>query len=48
MEIGRLAPVILDVADDSDRSFAALTRYDVLLVNAVRDGSTWWRRKVRS
>ena len=31
-------PVILDVADDSDRSFAALTRYDVLLVNAVRDG----------
>jgi trehalose 6-phosphate synthase len=31
-------PVILDVADDPDRSFAALTRYDVLLVNAVRDG----------
>ena len=25
-------PVVLDVADDSDRSFAALTRYDVLLV----------------
>jgi trehalose 6-phosphate synthase len=31
-------PIILDVADDPDRSFAALTRYDVLLVNAVRDG----------
>jgi len=31
-------PVILDVADDSDRSFAALTRYDVLLVNPLRDG----------
>ena len=26
------------MADDPDRSFAALTRYDVLLVNAVRDG----------
>jgi trehalose 6-phosphate synthase len=31
-------PIILDVADDPDRSFAALTLYDVLLVNAVRDG----------
>jgi trehalose 6-phosphate synthase len=31
-------PIILDVADNPDRSFAALTRYDVLLVNAVRDG----------
>jgi trehalose 6-phosphate synthase len=31
-------PIVLDVADDPDRSFAALTRYDVLLVNAVRDG----------
>jgi trehalose 6-phosphate synthase len=31
-------PIILDVADDTDRSFAALTRYDVLLVNALRDG----------
>ena len=31
-------PVILDVADDPDRSVAALTRYDVLLVNPVRDG----------
>jgi trehalose 6-phosphate synthase len=31
-------PIILDVADDPDRSFAALTRYDVLLVNPVRDG----------
>jgi trehalose 6-phosphate synthase len=35
---GDWCPVILDVADDPDRSFAALTRYDVLLVNAVRDG----------
>ena len=26
------------MADDPDRSFAALTRYDVLLVNPVRDG----------
>ncbi|MGH9090405.1 MAG: alpha,alpha-trehalose-phosphate synthase (UDP-forming) [Acidimicrobiales bacterium] len=31
-------PVVLDVADDRDRSVAALTRYDVLLVNPVRDG----------
>ena len=31
-------PVILDVADDRARSIAALTRYDVLLVNPVRDG----------
>jgi trehalose 6-phosphate synthase len=31
-------PVVLDVADDPERSFAALTRYDVLLVNPVRDG----------
>lgn len=31
-------PVVLDVADDADRSFAALTRYDVLLVNPLRDG----------
>ncbi len=31
-------PVVLDVADDPDRSFAALTLYDVLLVNPVRDG----------
>ncbi|HXQ74849.1 MAG TPA: trehalose-6-phosphate synthase [Acidimicrobiales bacterium] len=31
-------PIVLDVADDPDRSFAALTRYDVLLVNPVRDG----------
>jgi trehalose 6-phosphate synthase len=31
-------PIVLDVADNPDRSFAALTRYDVLLVNAVRDG----------
>ena len=31
-------PVILDVADDRDRSMAALSAYDVLLVNPVRDG----------
>ncbi len=31
-------PIILDVADNPDRSVAALTRYDVLLVNPVRDG----------
>ena len=31
-------PIVLDVADDRDRSVAALTRYDVLLVNPVRDG----------
>jgi trehalose 6-phosphate synthase len=31
-------PVILDIADDADRSFAALTQADVLLVNPVRDG----------
>jgi trehalose 6-phosphate synthase len=31
-------PVILSVADDRARSMAALTAYDVLLVNPVRDG----------
>jgi trehalose 6-phosphate synthase len=31
-------PVQLDMADDPDRSFAALMRYDVLLVNPLRDG----------
>ncbi|MGH9082948.1 MAG: alpha,alpha-trehalose-phosphate synthase (UDP-forming) [Acidimicrobiales bacterium] len=31
-------PIVLDVADDHDRSMAALSRYDVLLVNPVRDG----------
>ena len=31
-------PVLLDVADDRNRSVAALRRYDVLLVNPVRDG----------
>ncbi len=35
---GDWTPVVLDVADDLDRSMAALTRYDVLLVNPVRDG----------
>jgi trehalose 6-phosphate synthase len=32
------APIVLDVADDSGRSIAALMRYDVLLVNPMRDG----------
>ena len=32
------APIILDVADDPGRSIAALMRYDVLLVNPLRDG----------
>ena len=31
-------PVVLEVDDDYPRSLAALTRYDVLLVNPVRDG----------
>jgi trehalose 6-phosphate synthase len=31
-------PVVLDVADDRTRSVAGLTRYDVLLVNPIRDG----------
>jgi trehalose 6-phosphate synthase len=31
-------PVVLDVADDLDRSLAALRVYDVLLVNPIRDG----------
>lgn len=31
-------PVLLDIADDPDRSFAALTMADVLLVNPIRDG----------
>jgi trehalose 6-phosphate synthase len=31
-------PVLFDVADDRDRSIAALAAYDVLLVNPVRDG----------
>ncbi|HEX3947343.1 MAG TPA: trehalose-6-phosphate synthase [Acidimicrobiales bacterium] len=31
-------PIVLDVADDRPRSVAALTRYDVLLVNPIRDG----------
>jgi len=35
---GDWTPVVLDVADDRSRSVAALTRYDVLLVNPVRDG----------
>jgi trehalose 6-phosphate synthase len=34
---GRL-PVILEIADDHDASLAALSLYDVLLVNALRDG----------
>ncbi|HVX23044.1 MAG TPA: trehalose-6-phosphate synthase [Acidimicrobiales bacterium] len=35
---GDWTPVVLDVADDRSRSVAALTRYDVLLVNPIRDG----------
>jgi trehalose 6-phosphate synthase len=31
-------PIVLDVEDDYPRSLAALRRYDVLLVNPVRDG----------
>jgi trehalose 6-phosphate synthase len=31
-------PVVLEVEDDYHRSLAALTHYDVLLVNPVRDG----------
>jgi trehalose 6-phosphate synthase len=31
-------PVVLEIADDTDQAFAALTRYDVLLVNPLRDG----------
>jgi trehalose 6-phosphate synthase len=31
-------PIVLEVDDDYPRSVAALTRYDVLLVNPVRDG----------
>lgn len=31
-------PVVLDIGDDFPRSVAALRRYDVLLVNPVRDG----------
>jgi trehalose 6-phosphate synthase len=35
---GDWSPVVLEVADDPDRSVAALTMYDVLLVNPLRDG----------
>jgi trehalose 6-phosphate synthase len=35
---GSWTPIVLDVADNRDRSVAALRRYDVLLVNPVRDG----------
>lgn len=31
-------PVVLDIVDDPERSLAALTLYDVLLVNPLRDG----------
>ena len=31
-------PILLEVEDDYPRSLAALSRYDVLLVNPVRDG----------
>ncbi|HLW44591.1 MAG TPA: trehalose-6-phosphate synthase [Acidimicrobiales bacterium] len=35
---GDWVPVVLSVADDRARSMAALSAYDVLLVNPVRDG----------
>jgi trehalose 6-phosphate synthase len=35
---GQWQPVVLDVADDTASSLAALSRYDVLLVNPLRDG----------
>jgi trehalose 6-phosphate synthase len=35
---GDWQPLVLDIADDPDRSLAALTMADVLLVNPVRDG----------
>ncbi len=35
---GDWTPVLLEIADDQDRSLAALTLYDVLLVNPLRDG----------
>jgi trehalose 6-phosphate synthase len=31
-------PIVLHVEDDYPRSLAALTRYDVLLINPIRDG----------
>ncbi len=37
-DAGDCPPVVLDVADDRARSMAALSAYDVLLVNPVRDG----------
>jgi len=37
-ETAEWTPIILDVADDPERSFAALATYDVLLVNPIRDG----------
>jgi trehalose 6-phosphate synthase len=36
--VNEWTPVILEIADDHDRSLAALTLYDVLLVNPLRDG----------
>ena len=35
---GGWSPIILDISNDRQRSLAALRRYDVLLVNSVRDG----------
>lgn len=35
---GSWEPIVLDIGDDFARSVAALRRYDVLLVNPVRDG----------
>ncbi len=41
-------PVVLEVEDDYPRSLAALTRYDVLLVNPSATGSTSWPWRGRS
>ncbi len=35
---GDWIPIVLETEDDFDRSVAALTRYDVLVVNPIRDG----------
>jgi trehalose 6-phosphate synthase len=35
---GDWCPVVMDAADDYGRAVAALARYDVLLVNSVKDG----------
>lgn len=35
---GNWEPIVLDIADSYPRSLAALSRYDVLLVNSIADG----------